>query len=105
MDFYKEAKVYTVTNGGTLDLGPAEYKHKAAYISGNSSMGVSFSTGIVDIWFYSNGSVNGPVSIAIADNTTTATANSGLFTNGIIPIRIAKIKMDAGKSCQITLFN
>lgn len=103
MDFYKEAKVYTLTNGSTLDLGPAEYKHKAAYISANASMGGAFSNAIVDIWFWSNGNINGPVSIAVADSSTDGTTSK--FTNGIIPVRLAKVKVDTGKSCQITLLN
>lgn len=101
MEFYKEGRVLTVLAGTTLDLGPAQYNHKAAIIVSEAAV-----TGeIINIKFYTKGSKSpavpfSPPAYISGDFVSTQ------FTNSIIPVRLAEIStMGAASAIRVTLFN
>jgi len=102
MEFYKEGRVLTIANGTTLDLGSAQYNHKAAIIVSTNPAG---STDNIVLKFYSKGVKTAGVTFAAA-----ALAPSDVlltnFVNNLIPVRLAEIDATAAaNSIRVTLFN
>lgn len=101
MEFYKEGRVFTVAPGTTLDLGAAEYNHKAVFIVSDAAT----ISDIINIKFYTKGVKSAAVPFSPAcyiDNSMTNT----IFTNAIIPVRLSEIStVGAASSIRVTLFN
>jgi len=101
MEFYKEGRVLTVLAGTTLDLGAAQYNHKAVFIVSDAAT----INDIINIKFYTKGVKSAAVPFTPAcyiDNSMTNT----IFTNAIIPVRLSEIStMGAASSIRVTLFN
>ena len=101
MEFYKEGRVLTIAPNTTLDLGAAQYNHKAAII-------VSFNTllsGLVGLKFYTKGTKSNQVQFigASVGNGDVLASN---FTNNLIPVRLAEIaNLDSTYALTVTLFN
>lgn len=101
MEFYKEGRVLTVAPNTTLDLGPAQYNHKAALIVSLNPL----STAAVNLKFYTKGTKSTSVTFTAvsAENLDVITNN---FTNNLIPVRLAEItNSDLNYSIKVTLFN
>ena len=92
MEFYKEGKVLGITANTRLDLGAAEYNHKAAMILSDAPCKVEF---------YTKGAVSGGVTLGTG--ATSPTTN--VFTNALIPVRLAAVRPTTGGNGQIILFN
>jgi hypothetical protein len=93
MEFYKEGRVLGITASTRLDLGAAQFNHKAAVIlqaSGNAKLE-----------FYTKGTVSGGVTMAASGDTIQGTA----FTNSLIPVRLAAVTPDNSGTGKIILFN
>jgi hypothetical protein len=93
MEFYKEGRVLGITANTRLDLGAAQFNHKAAIIlqiSGNAKLE-----------FYTKGTVSGGVTMAASGDTIQGTA----FTNSLIPVRLAAVTPDNSGTGKIILFN
>jgi len=101
MEFYKEGRVFTVAPGITLDLGAAQYNHKGAIIISEAPSGGD----TINIKFYTKGDKSTAVPFGVSpykDNT----ASSNLFTNALIPVRLAEIStVGATDPIRVTLFN
>jgi len=101
MEFYKEGRVFTVAPGITLDLGAAQYNHKAVFI-------VSDAPGLVDtinIKFYTKGTKSAQVPYVPACYTDDS-MNNTMFTNALIPVRLSEIStLGATYAITVTLFN
>jgi len=101
MEFYKEGRVFTVAPGITLDLGAAQYNHKAVFIVSDAAT----INDIINIKFYTKGVKSAAVPFIPAcyiDNSMTNT----IFTNAIIPVRLSEIStVGAASSIRVTLFN
>lgn len=93
MEFYKEGRVLGITANTRLDLGAAQFNHKAAIIlqvNGNAKLE-----------FYTKGTISGGITLAAGGDTISGTA----FTNGLIPARLASVTPDAAGTGKIILFN
>jgi hypothetical protein len=93
MEFYKEGKVLGITANTRLDLGTAQFNHKAAVIlqAGGSAK----------LEFYTKGTLSGGITLAAGGD-----ALSGIgFTNQLIPVRLAGVTPSTGGTGKIILFN
>ena len=93
MEFYKEGRVLGITANTRLDLGAAQFNHKAAMIlqiGGNAKLE-----------FYTKGTVSAGITMAAAGEAISGAA----FTNGLIPVRLAGVTPDTGGTGKIILFN
>ena len=101
MEFYKEGRVLTIAPNATLDLGAAQYNHKAAVIvSGGPT-----ATNTVTLKFFTKGTKSTGVAFTHASYIG-AEAQMTSFTNNLIPVRLAEIKNDdPAASLTVTLFN
>ena len=100
MEFYKQGKVLTINAGDTLDLGAAEYNHKAAIITTLNPT----SSGLVGIKFYTKGKKS------IEVDFMPSSASGGefpvtAFTNSLIPVRLAQIHNKDTFAFKVILFN
>ena len=93
MEFYKEGRVLGITANTRLDLGAAQFNHKAAIILQTS--------GNAKLEFYTKGTVSGGVTMAASGDTIQGTA----FTNSLIPVRLAAVTPDNSGTGKIILFN
>jgi hypothetical protein len=93
MEFYKEGRVLGITANTRLDLGAAQFNHKAAVILQIS--------GSAKLEFYTKGTVSGGVTMAASGDTIQGTA----FTNSLIPVRLAAVTPDNSGTGKIILFN
>lgn len=93
MEFYKEGRVLGITANTRLDLGAAQFNHKAAIIL---QAGAS-----AKLEFYSKGAVSGGVTMAAGGDAISGNA----FTNYLIPVRLAAVTPDTGGTGKIILFN
>ena len=101
MEFYKEGRVFTVAPGITLDLGAAQYNHKAVFIVSDAAT----INDIINIKFYTKGVKSAAVPFSPACYIDSSMTNA-IFTNAIIPVRLSEIStMGAASSIRVTLFN
>ena len=101
MEFYKEGKVLTIAPSTVLDLGAAEYNHKAAIITTFNPS----TANTVGLKFYTKGTKSTQVVFIAAsvDGGDVITTN---FTNNLIPVRLAEIdNQDTIYGLRVTLFN
>ena len=102
MEFYKEGRVLTIANGTTLDLGSAQYNHKAAVIV---SANPAASQDTVTLKFYTKGAKSIGVSF-VAAALSSGDVQLTNFVNNIIPVRLAEIDATAATApLTVTLFN
>ena len=92
MEFYKEGKVLGITANTRLDLGAAQFNHKAAMILSNAECKVEF---------YTKGAVSAGVTLGIGSTSP----GTNVFTNALIPARLAAVTPTTGGNGQIILFN
>lgn len=92
MEFYKEGKVLGITANTRLDLGLAQYNHKAAMILSDAQCKLEF---------YTKGAVSGGITLGIGGSNIL----TNQFTNAIIPARLAAVTPATGGNGQIILFN
>ena len=93
MEFYKEGRVLGITANTRLDLGAAQFNHKAAIIlqaSGNATL-----------QFYTKGTVSAGMTLAGVGDSILGTG----FTNSLIPVRLASVTPDVSGTGKIILFN
>ena len=93
MEFYKEGRVLGITANTRLDLGAAQFNHKAAIIlqaSGNATL-----------QFYTKGTVSAGMTLGAGGDTILGTG----FTNSLIPVRLASVTPDTSGTGKIVLFN
>lgn len=101
MEFYKEGRVLTIAPSATLDLGEAQYNHKAAIISSFNP----FSSNTVQLKFYSNGKKSTAVSFG-ASGFADDSISANNFTNNLISVRLAEIiNNDATYGIRVLLLN
>lgn len=101
MEFYKEGRVLTVLAGTTLDLGAAQYNHKGVIIVSEAPSGAD----TINIKFYTKGAKSTAVPFA-ASPYADSTMTSSIFTNALIPVRLAEIStVGAINNITVTLFN
>lgn len=94
MEFYKEGKVLGLTANTRLNLGAAEYNHKAAFVLCDVACKLEFYT-------------KGAVSSGITLNSISTTPDTFNFSTGLIPARLAAITPTTGAAAdsKIILFN
>ena len=92
MEFYKEGKVLGITANTRLDLGTAQYNHKAAMILSDAACKVEF---------YTKGAVSAGVTLGAGSIQPV----TNLFTNALIPARLAAVTPDVSGTGKIILFN
>ena len=101
MEFYKEGRVLTIAPNTTLDLGAAQYNHKAAVITTLNT----FSANTVGLKFYTKGTKSTQATF-IAASAVGGDVLTTNFTNNLIPVRLAEIQnQDSVFSLTVTLFN
>ena len=101
MEFYKEGRVLTVLAGTTLDLGAAQYNHKAALIISEAPS----PTDVINIKFYTKGTKSAAVPLSPPPHID-GTITNAIFTNALIPVRLAEIStVGATYAIRVTLFN
>jgi hypothetical protein len=91
MEFYKVGKVLGLTANQRLDLSPALYNHKGAFITGNGGQNVKLE-------FYANNTVSGGITLEAGGIL------SNQITNAVIPVRLAAVTANAS-GAQIVLLN
>ena len=101
MEFYKEGRVLTIAPSTILDLGAAQYNHKAAVITTfNPTV-----TSLVGLKFYTKGTKSTQAAFVPASPTNGDILTTN-FTNNLIPVRLAEIdNQDATFSLTVILFN
>lgn len=92
MEFYKEGKVLGITANTKLDLGASQFNHKAAIVLSDASCKLEF---------YTKGTISSGITLG-AGGSVFATS---LFTNALIPVRLASVTPDTGGNGKIILFN
>jgi hypothetical protein len=92
MEFYKEGQVLGITANTRLDLGAAQFNHKAAIVLSDASCKLQFYT-------------KGAVSAGITFGAGTVFLSTSAFTNSLIPTRLAAVTPDTGGTGKIILFN
>ena len=92
MEFYKEGRVLGITANTRLDLGAAQYNHKAAMILSEAECKLEFYT-------------KGAVSAGVTFGPAGLTPLNNVFTNALIPARLAAVTPSTGGNGQIILFN
>ena len=92
MEFYREGKVLGITANTRLDLGSAEYGHKAAMILCSELCKVEFYT-------------KGKLSDGVTFGAGSINPNTNVFTNALMPVRLAAVTPDTGGDGHIILFN
>lgn len=101
MEFYKEGRVLTITPGTTLDLSAAQYNHKGLIIVSEAPAGGD----TINIKFYTKGAKSAAVPF-VASAYGDSTMTSSIFTNALIPVRLAEIStVGATSNITVTLFN
>ena len=101
MEFYKEGRVLTVLPGITLDLGAVQYNHKGLIIVSEAPSGGD----TINIKFYTKGAKSAAVPF-FASTYADSTMTSSIFTNALIPVRLAEIStVGAMSNITVTLFN
>lgn len=92
MEFYKEGRVLGITANTRLDLGSAQFNHKAAMVLSDASCKLEFYT-------------KGAVSAGITFGAGTQNPSTSSFTNALIPARLAAVTPETGGTGKIILFN
>jgi len=101
MEFYKEGRVLTIAPSTILDLGAAQYNHKAAVITTFNPT----TSNTVGLKFYTKGTKS-TQAVFIAASAAGGDVLTTNFTNNLIPVRLAEIdNQDATFSLTVTLFN
>ena len=92
MEFYKEGKVLPITANVRLDLGAAQFNHKAAMILSDANCKLEF---------YTKGTVSDGITFGAGGSIFT----SNTFTSALIPARLAAVTPATGGTGKIILFN
>ena len=101
MEFYKEGQVLTIAPNATLDLGAAQYNHKAVFIVSDAPT----LSDTINIKFYTKGTKSQAVPFVPACYVDGSMTNT-IFTNALIPVRLSEIStVGATYSIRVTLFN
>lgn len=101
MEFYKEGRVFTVAPSTTLDLGEAQYNHKAVLIISEAPS----PTDVINVKFYTKGTKSAAVPLSPPPHID-GTITNAIFTNALIPVRLAEIStVGATYAIRVTLFN
>jgi len=103
MEFYKEGKVIRITNGQTVDLGSGFYNHKGANIVEITENGAGSVGATAGVWFYNKGALSNKTIYPLTDQSSIA--GPTIFTNLLIPARLAKIENQSGYDFNLILFN
>ena len=91
MEFYKEGQVIGLTANTRLDLGPGQFNHKAVMVLTDVDCKLEF---------YTKGTVSGGITFGAGGLIPT----TNVFTNALIPVRVAAVTPAAGNG-KIILFN
>jgi hypothetical protein len=92
MEFYKEGQVLGITANTRLNLGAAQFNHKAAIV---------MSDGNCKLEFYTKGAVSAGITFGAGQLNPPTSA----FTNALIPVRLAAVTPSTGGDGKIILFN
>jgi hypothetical protein len=92
MEFYKEGIVLGITANTRLDLGGAQFNHKAAIVLSDAGCKLEFYT-------------KGAVSAGITFGAGQLYLSTSAFTNALIPTRLAAVTPETGGTGKIILFN
>lgn len=92
MEFYKEGRVLGITANTRLDLGTAQYNHKAAMVLTDAECKLEF---------YTKGAVSSGVTFAAGG----LTPSTSVFTTLLIPARVAAVTPSTAGNGKIILFN
>jgi hypothetical protein len=92
MEFYKEGRVLGITANTRLDLGAAQFNHKAVMVLSDADCKLEFYT-------------KGAVSAGITFGAGGQTPITNVFTNALIPVRVAAVTPTTGGTGKIILFN
>lgn len=92
MEFYKEGQILGITANTRLDLGAAQFKHKAVMILSDADCKLEF---------YTKGAISGGITFGAGGQNPI----TNVFTNALIPVRLAGVTPNTGGTGKIILFN
>lgn len=92
MEFYKEGRVLGITANTRLDLGASQFNHKAAMVLSDADCKLEF---------YTKGAISGGITFGAGGQNPV----TNVFTNALIPVRLAAVTPTTGGTGKIILFN